>query len=182
MKKRFFTTTLLHPYRLSQTLNYNKLTRALTIRCAIVDSLNKRYIPVPIGKVVPVTKVTDASLENLSIVAFEYPAKGSPENHPMRHLIDKERQAANNEGGQNILNGAGSSNLEQIKQTRIESWAEQMYREFCDCSGDKFRSCTDADSSLQGLRNATKTGTLVNNITLNSSFHLYSAIINALTN
>ena len=165
VKKSFFSTTLLHPYRMWQALNYSKLTRALTIRCASGDGLKDVYMPVPIGKLIPVTKDLDISPKIGDIMNFKYRAKGSPENHPMRHVVYKVYQGSSNEERPQIPDGDAPGNLDQLKQTRIEGWAKQIHREFLGApnySEDKAAGNTDSGSSLQGFRSTTVKGTLVN--------------------
>lgn len=182
VKKKFFTTTLLHPYRMSQALNYNKLTRALTVRCASRDGTKGAYMPVPIGKFSPATKDTDISLKAMNIVNFEYHAKGSPGSHPMRHVINTESQRPNDEERPKTLDRATFGDLDQLKQTRIKGWAEEIRLEFLDNgTGDKAARVTDSSSDFKDFR-ATIVNGMSMNIAIYPAFFDYTGITNTLPN
>ena len=127
VKKNFFKTTLLDPYTIGQAMNYNKLARALTIRCASWNELNSAYTPVPIKKIVPASKHAELALKSKGLFDFEYYGKGSLDSHPLRHLVeDEEGQGSGNEPRPKVLPRVDSGNLEETKHVRIEGWAQQI--------------------------------------------------------
>lgn len=130
MKKRFFKTTILHPYRIGPELNYYKLFRAYTVRCALWNGLDGHYMPIPIGILVPVTKDTDISSKSKELMDFKYCEKGSLETHPLRHVAgDEERQVSCPQKQPRTLARGVLGELQQAKQIRIEGWAQQLPQE-----------------------------------------------------
>lgn len=161
VKENFFKTTLLHPYRMGPALDYRKLTRSLTVRCASWNERDKRYTPVQIGGLVPVTtKDSDVAMMSGELVKFEYRGKGSIEDHPLRHVVDDAEPPR-------LPAGVASGDLEQARQTRIEGWAEQLQPEaptgaFGDTAGEYILS----SSSTPGLSINGTEGMLMNQDTI----------------
>ena len=164
IKKNFFKTTLLDPYTIGQAMNYNKLTRALTIRCASWNELNSVYTPVPIKKIVPAFKHPDVALKSKELFDFEYCGKGSSDSHPLRHLVeDEEGQGSGNEPPPKKLPRVDSSNLEQTKHVRIEGWAQQIAGELLgDDFGNVTRQLVAPRSNIVRFESGSDNGTLVN--------------------
>jgi hypothetical protein len=108
-------------------MNYGKLGRAVTIRCAPWGGLKANYLPTPIRKLVPAAKGHESILKVGGLVKLEYCGKGKPENHPLRHLVDDEEcQDSNSELRPNTSGTELSRDLELVKKTRIEGWAQQI--------------------------------------------------------
>jgi hypothetical protein len=129
IKRKFFRTTLLNPYKLDPVVYSPKLTTALTIRCASWNEPKNSYIPFKVGNIVPATK--DPSLASASksryYTNFEYREKGGPENNPLRHLRDDEESPTqSNDVRSEIGAGLVPGTAEYNKQLRIGAWAQQI--------------------------------------------------------
>jgi hypothetical protein len=162
VKNKFFRTTLLHPYKMGPEINYRKLTRALTVRCAPWDELKASYVRLGIKKVVPVTKNPNIASKPTEFVNFEYRGKGNFESHPLRNFVDDEdRQTQNNKAQPEIGIGAVQVNPKQINQARIEGWAQKIPLEApCENLGDMVGGFIHSSGNFPGFQSNPALGTL----------------------
>jgi hypothetical protein len=156
IKSKFFRTTLLHPYKMGP-IDYPKLTRALTVRCAPWDELKASYVCLRMKKVVPVTKNP-----NIASNPMEYRGKGDLESHPLRQFIDDEDgQTQNNNTRPEIGIKVIQANPNQINQARIEGWAQKILLEApCENLGGMVGGLIHSSGNLPVFQSNPATGTL----------------------
>lgn len=126
IQKRFFRTTLIHPYKMDPTAYASKLVTALSIRCAPWNELKNSYIPIRVGTIVPSTKDLGLVSKSRDHTTFKYREKGGPNDNPMRHLKnDEEIQNQTKEVRPGMGPGLVPGTEEHNKHLRIGAWAQQ---------------------------------------------------------
>jgi hypothetical protein len=117
MKRKYFKTTLLHPFQVQPWFGYDKLHFAATVRCAQWNSSSSIYMPLGFGKFSPASEEVDIYAGSKSFPNFTYNSKGSNDSNPMRHF---------KEDGPQVNHANDAAQIHPPENSSIVGWAQQV--------------------------------------------------------